>query len=98
MSGTIEFLYNPGQTVWVIQTVGGCTPSSPSALAVREGSVLRIRATINLQTVPVGGSPLVYDGVEYDVRLGTSAGTNGFAEEDVFGSLADAITAYEARI
>jgi hypothetical protein len=99
MSGSIEFLFNPGQTVWVIETVPSCASgSTASAIAIREGSVIRLRATVTITSVPVQGSPLVYDGVQYDVRLGSDAGTSTFGEDDVFGSLTDAVTEYQTRL
>lgn len=99
MSGVIEFQFNPGQTVWVIETVAQCSNANDSAIAVREGTVIQLRSTIQMTTVPFsGGSPLIYDNVTYDVRIGQLAGTFAFTGDDVFGTLADAITEYQARV
>lgn len=95
MAGVIEFQFNPGESVWVINSNNCATPSNSS---VQEGVVIRIRSEILITTPPLVGSPLTYDDVLYDVRLGSSSGTTEFKESDVFGTLSEAITEYQARI
>lgn len=97
MSGIIEFEFNPGQTVWVIEQVSNCGYNDTTP-AVREGVVLQVRATLQLTTVPASGSPLVYDAVVYDVRIGTLAGSKTFNPDNVFATLNDAITEYQTRV
>lgn len=102
MSGIIQFAYNPGQSVWVIEKMqncnNSCSPSNDSASAVREGVVIRVRAELLITTIPVMGSPLVYDNATYDIRIGQNAGTINLTENDVFETLGDAIAAYQARL
>lgn len=49
MAGTIAYLYDPNQTVWVIDEVN-------EVLAVREGKVVRVRAEVLITS-----GKLVYD-------------------------------------
>lgn len=80
MAGTISYLYDPNQTVWVITPCG-------ESLTVLQGAVVRVKGTVLTSTQ-----------VTYDVRIGTNAGTEEFAEADVFATLADAVAEFEVRL
>lgn len=82
MSGTIPYSYDPQQVVWVIAT---CTTG---VLAVREGTVIRVRGTVL-------GSPVT---VTYDIKLTDDNGTTPFTETDVFASVSLATTEYQSRL
>lgn len=83
MAGTINYLYDPNQSVYVIDTLCD-TPTT----AVRAGIVIRIRAE-ELVTI----SKLFYD-----VQVDGQSGTTEFVEADVFTDLATAIAEYEIRL
>lgn len=80
MAGTISYLHDPNQTVWVITPCG-------EGLVVLQGVVVRVKGTVLASTE-----------VTYDIRIGNNAGTEEFAEIDVFATLADAVAEYEVRL
>jgi len=82
MASPISYAYEPETVVWVITTANGC------ASAVKEGTVIQVRANV-LSTSTT---------VKYDVRLVGDDGTTEFDEADLFATLNDAITEYEARL
>ena len=84
MAGTINYLYDPNQVVYVIDN---CDDPS-SVLAVVRGEVIRVRAEVLVSETTL----------EYDVRLDGNAGTKEFVEADIFPDLATAITEYQNRL
>jgi len=82
MAGTINYLYDPNQAVWVI--TDGTTCDS----AVIAGTIIQVKGNV-LTT----GSTLAYD-----VRLDGNNGTNEFLETDIFDTLNAAVAEYEARL
>lgn len=83
MAGTINYLYDPNQIVWVIVTCGDTT-----APIVKEGTVIRVRGEVLVTATEL----------EYDIQLEGEAGTVPVLEEDVFVTLAAAVTEYEIRL
>jgi hypothetical protein len=86
MAGTINYLYDPDQIVWVIDSTSCST--GPTVL---QGTVVKVRAEV------LPGSPVV-ETVKYDIRIGTNAGTDEFVESDVFETLGDAVVEYGSRL
>lgn len=84
MAGTINYLYDPNQDVFVIDN---CDDPS-SNLSVVGGRVVRVRAEVLVTATEL----------EYDIRLDGNAGTKEFVEADVFADLATAITEYQNRL
>jgi len=83
MAGNIAYSFDPGQVIWVIdETV--CT----SGLTVLQGTVVRVRGELLITTSTVN----------YDIRIGTNAGTKAFVEADIFATLAEAVAEYEIRL
>lgn len=80
--GTINYQFEPQQTVWTITTEGTC----PSAVV--SGVVVQVKPSV-LTT----GTKILYD-----VRLDNEKGTTEINETDLFGSLSDAITEYQNRL
>ena len=85
MAGTINYLYDPNQQVWVIIA---CGPDNTD-IKVKEGKVIRIRAEVLLT---------VADAPEYDIQITGLPGTESVEEADVFSSLALATDEYEIRL
>jgi len=82
MAGTINYLYDPNQAVWVI------TDGKTCDTAVLAGTIIQVKGNV-LTT----GQTL-----KYDVRLATDNGTNEFLETDIFATLNAAVTEYEIRL
>ena len=82
MAGTISYLFDPNQTVWVIDETA-CDAGS----VIRQGAIVRVVGIV-LDTTTV----------TYDVRIGTSAGTKAFYEDDIFASVTEATVELEARL
>lgn len=84
MAGTINYLYDPNQAVFVINT-----PCEDNAIpAVQPGKVIRVRAEV-LVTLTT---------LFYDVQVDQTSGTFEFVEADVFPDLASAVAEYEIRL
>ena len=87
---TINHLFNPGDTVYVI--TGGEPVSTsnltPCPIAVEMGVVVVFTAT-----ELVTGTTMTYS-----IRVGTDNGTTEFAETDIFVDLPTAIAAYQLRL
>ena len=81
-AGSINYLYAPNQTVWVI------TACSGSISAVRSGVVIQVRGTALITETTV----------RYDIRLDGDKGTTEFVEANVFATLAEAVAEYESRL
>lgn len=85
MAGTINYSYDPSQTVWIITSqLCGTT----NVLSVIEGAIVQVIGTV-LNT----GTTL-----EYKVRLEGTGGLTPLAETDIFPTLAAAIIEYEIRL
>lgn len=85
MAGTINYLYDPLQLVWVISS---STCGTSDVLAIEAGTVIQVNSTTN----SVGPT------LEYDVRISRNSGVLKFVEADVFPTLSDATTEYEIRL
>ena len=85
MAGTINYLYDPAQGVWVI--TDQCVDDI-GVLAVRDGAVKYVRGDV----LTTGTT------VTYGVQLTGQSGNLEFAEADVFPDLASAIAEYENRL
>lgn len=83
MASPIAYSHEPATEVWVI-TPAGTTCGS----AVKTGVVVQVRANV----LTTGTN------VNYDIRLGTEAGTTEFLDADIFATLADAVAEYEIRL
>ena len=82
MAGTISYIFDPNQTVWVIDETA-CDAGS----VIRQGTIVRVVGVVlDLTTVT------------YDVRIGTSAGTKAFYEDDIFATVTEATVELEARL
>lgn len=88
LMGTVTYLYEPNDVVWVISSGVTC----PSA--VLSGTVLRVRIIVSVGT----GSPPVTTENYYDIRLDGDLGTSEFLEADVFGTLLAATNEYNSRL
>ena len=84
MAGTINYLYDPNQAVYVIDDC------EEGPAYVSGGTVLRVRAEVV--------SPPTTNNVVYDVRLDGNKGTKEFKEADVFPDKATAIAEYQNRV
>ena len=87
MAGSINYLYDPNQDVFVIDEC-----ENPSGvgdiIAVRPGEVIQVR-----------GEVLVTESnLFYDIRVDGQSGTTEFIEADVFATLAEATAEYELRL
>lgn len=82
MAGTINYLYDPNQQVYVIDDC------EEGPAYVSGGTVLRVKAE-----VLVTGTE-----IKYDVRLDGNKGTKEFKEADVFPDKATAIAEYQNRV
>lgn len=84
MAGTINYLYDPNQDVYVIAP---CDEDS-KVTAVRPGRVIRVRAEVLVTETTL----------EYDVRVDGQSGTTELPEADIFADLASAVTEYQTRL
>ena len=87
MAGSIDYLFDPNQDVFVIDE---CENPSGAGdiIAVRPGEVIQVR-----------GEVLVTESnLFYDIRVDGQSGTTEFLEADVFATLAEATTEYELRL
>ena len=84
MAGTINYLYDPNQNVYVINSA--CDENAVTA--VQPGIVIRIRAEVLVTT-----STLLYD-----VQIDGQSGTTELVEADVFPDLASAVAEYQLRL
>lgn len=82
MAGTINYDFDPGQIVWVIDE------ESCENMTVRQATIVQVRGNV-LTTSST---------VKYDVRYGTDAGTKEVLEDNIFATLGDAMTEYEDRL
>lgn len=76
MAGTILYLYDPNQDVWVIDNCSG-------NILVREGTVIRVRAEV-IQT----GEDLQYD-IQLDGQNGTKAFEESDVFPDLASAMAE---------
>jgi len=88
LMGTITYLYEPNDVVWVISGGGECP------IAVITGTVLRVRTIVSVTS----GSPTITTKTYYDIRLDANLGTSEFLEANVFATLSAATTEYENRL
>jgi len=87
MAGSINYLYDPNQDVFVIAECDN-PDAAGTIIAVRPGEVIQIR-----------GEVLVTDtNLFYDIRVDGQSGTTEFIEADVFATLAEATAEYEIRL
>lgn len=84
MAGTINYLYDPNQVVWVISTV----ECDNNILAVESGTIIQLVTTTNAT-----GTTLLYD-----VSVDGKAGTTKYEETDIFATLNAATVEYEVRL
>jgi len=82
MAGTINYLYDPDQVVWVITNGEICNS------AVLAGTVLQVKGNVLTTGVTL----------RYDIRLEDEQGIRNFIEADVFDSLNAAVAEYEIRL
>lgn len=86
MAGTINYLYDPNQSVYVIEL---CDPDETrGSSAVRPGKVIQVRGEVLVTETKLF----------YDVQVDGQSGTTEFLEADVFADLATAIAEYELRL
>lgn len=88
MAGTVDYLYDPNQEVYVIRSIGCTRPVDDTILSVERGTVVRIRAEVLLSEQKL----------RYDIRLEGQSGTEEFEEDDVFADKASAVTEYQTRL
>ena len=86
MPGTIDYLYDPNQSVFVIEPCD--VDDARSGTAVRPGKVIQVRGEVLVT------QSLLF----YDVQVDGQSGTTEFIEADVFATLADAVAEYELRL
>jgi len=86
MSGTINHLFNPGDSVFVISGEVGTDHVCP--LAIEPATIIQFTAVELLSTTTL----------TYGCRVGTDLGMTEYAETDIFPSLAAAITEYQTRL
>jgi len=86
MSGTINHLYLPGDSVFVISSATGSAHECP--LAVEPATIIQFTAVELLNTTTL----------TYGCRVGTELGMTDYAETDIFATLAAAITEYQMRL
>lgn len=84
MAGTINYLYDPNQPVWVITTCDS------DIITVREGIVYSVKGTVV--------SPPLTNTVKYYITLTGENSTLSYDETDVFGDLTSALAEYEIRL
>jgi len=84
MAGTINYLYDPNQNVYVIYSA--CDDNTIAA--VQPGVVIRVRGEVLVTTADL----------HYDVRVDGQSGTTELVEADVFPDLATAIAEYQSRL
>jgi len=84
MAGTINYLFDPNQVVYVIIP---CSTDNTDT-KIKEAKVIRIRAEVLLT-----GQEL-----EYDVQIVGNPGTTRVPEADMFATLALAGAEYEIRL
>jgi len=84
---TIPYLFDPGQSVWIIQ---GCGENT----VVVQATVVRVVGVVTSTTIPAPST------VTYDVQLLTTTANSltVVQEADMFHTLAEAMTEYEARL
>lgn len=97
-SGTLQYEFGPGDTVWVIYNQADCFPTSTSSrcgnppladtMSVREGTVIYYSADV----LTTGLNE------KYGVLLKNSDSTRDFNVEDVFATVTHALVEYENRI
>jgi hypothetical protein len=85
MAGTINYLYDPQQTIWVIES---SVCNGANVLSVRKGVIIQVIGSV----LSTGQSLL------YSIKIEGTAGTFSFVETDVFTDLATATTEYEVRL
>ncbi len=86
MAGTINYLYDPAQGVFVITD---CDVDDPTGItAVREGVVKFVRGDV----LTTGTT------ITYGVQLTGQSGNVEYDEADVFPDLASAVAEYEIRL
>ena len=88
MAGTINYLYDAGQTVHLIAECVDPNNKSITVPVVRPGKVIRVRVDLL-----VTETKLVYD-----VQVDKQSGTTEFIEADVFTDLPTAIAEYQLRL
>ena len=83
----MEYFFDPGQTVWIIQ---GCGESS----IVMEATVARVIGVVTSSTIP---APYT---ISYNVNLLSSSATSTLtiAASDIFATLSEAVDEYEVRL
>lgn len=84
MAGTINYLYDPNQSVYVINSA--CDENTVTA--VQPGKVIRVRAEVLVTLTELF----------YDVQIDGQSGTTELVEADVFTDLATAVAEYETRL
>lgn len=85
MAGTINYLYNPLQSIWVIHTT---ICDGANILSIEAGTVIQV----NTATNSIGSV------LEYDVRISRNSGVSKLLEADVFATLSAATAEYEIRL
>jgi len=85
MAGTINYLYDPNQGVFVITEA--CEETT-GVIAVREGVVKFVRGDV----LTTGTT------ITYGVSLNGQSGNREYDEADVFPTLATAVAEYEIRL
>jgi hypothetical protein len=85
MAGSINYLYDPNQSVYVIER---CNPDDAQPTAVRPGTVIQVRGEVLVTAT----------NLFYDVQVDGQSGTTEFIEADVFADLASAVAEYELRL
>ena len=89
MAGTINYLYDANQEVFVIaDCVDPNNSGNTQVEAVRQGKVVRVRVE-----VLITATKLVYD-----VQIANQPGTTELTEDDIFTDLAAALIGYQARL
>lgn len=86
---TVSYSFQPGQTVWCVVTTS--TTSGGSCDGVREAVVKAVTITSVLPTIV----PTIQYQVQYSNPFNGSAILD---EQDLFGDVDSALTAYRARI
>jgi hypothetical protein len=84
MAGTISYLYDPNQDVFVINDVRNYS----GIIAVQEGRIIRV----NIDVLSNDTS------LTYDVVVAGENGTKNFVETDIFPDLPTAIAEYQLRL
>lgn len=84
MAGTINYLYDPNQNIYVISECD----EKRNPPYVTGGIVMRIRSEVLVSETTI----------VYDIRLDGYGGTQEFAEADVFLDKATAVAEYSNRV